>query len=278
MTIALTGATGFVGRQILRSLLEQGHSVRALVRNPDRLKDEAQAGQLEIVRTNDLFSETPEELRKCLIGTDTLIHSAWYAEPGKYLSASENLNCVIGTLALAKQFIAAGGKRMVGIGTCAEYDLKKAALLTTENPLAPDTLYAACKVAVFQILRQLMKDEGLSFAWCRLFYLYGEGEDDHRLVPYVRKQLESGQEVLLTQGDQIRDFLDVRKAGRLVASVALNQQQDAVNICSGKGVSVRQLVESIADEYGRRDLLQFGARPAHLFDPPCVIGVPTISA
>jgi dTDP-6-deoxy-L-talose 4-dehydrogenase (NAD+) len=53
-----------------------------------------------------------------------------------------------------------------------------------------------------------------------------------------------------------------------------SERTGPVNICSGHGISVRALAESIADEYGRRDLLRFGARPDNLIDPPCVVGVP----
>jgi dTDP-6-deoxy-L-talose 4-dehydrogenase (NAD+) len=106
-----------------------------------------------------------------------------------------------------------------------------------------------------------------------LFYLHGEGEDPRRLVPYLRSRLAAGAPVELTKGDQIRDFLDVREAGRMITEVALGHEQGAVNICSGTPITVRQLAEQIADEYGRRDLLMFGARPDNLIDPPCVVGV-----
>lgn len=74
------------------------------------------------------------------------------------------------------------GRRFVGLGTCAEYDLS-AGLITTDTPLSPNTLYAACKASAYQVLRCLLDTEDVSFAWCRLFYLYGEGEDERRLVP-----------------------------------------------------------------------------------------------
>ena len=91
-------------------------------------------------------------------------------------------------------------------------------------------------------------------------------------MPYLRNNLVAGQPVKLTSGKQIRDFLDVREAGQMIAETALGHQQGPVNICSGIAVTVRQLAERIADEYGRRDLLEFGARPDNLFDPPCIVG------
>lgn len=121
-------------------------------------------------------------------------------------------------------------------------------------------------------LSQWLPHQGVQFAWCRLFYLYGEGENEHRFVPYLRTKLSAGQPAELTSGNQIRDYLNVRDAGRMIAEVALSERQGPVNICSARPVTIRQLAEQIADEYGRRDLLRFGARPDNLVDPPCVVG------
>lgn len=272
MTITLTGATGFVGRQILRHLLDRGCAVRVLVRDPSRVEDVSPGAALEIVQTPDLFAETSGRLQELLVGSETMIHAAWYAEPGKYLTSPLNIDCLTGTLNLAQAFLAVGGKRFVGVGTCMEYDLS-AGLLTIDTPLAPDTLYAACKASSYQVLRTFYAAEAISFAWCRTFYLYGEGEDERRLVPYIRRQLKAGEEVLLTRGDQVRDFSDVKDAARMIADVALGELEGAVNICSGEGITVRQLAERIADEYGLRELLRFGARPDNLVDPPRVVGV-----
>lgn len=248
--------------------------MRALVRDPSRLSARRTGGALEVVQTPNLFTEATQQLEELLESSETLVHAAWYAEPGKYLTSPENLSCLSGTLNLARAFAAVGGKRFIGVGTCAEYDTS-AGLLAADTPLAPNTLYAACKAAAAQVLDHFFGADGISFAWCRVFYLYGEGEDERRLVPYIRGQLEAGKEVLLTRGDQVRDFLDVKDAGRMIADVALGKQQGPVNICSGEGVTVRQLAESVADEYGRRDLLLFGAKPENIFDPPRIVGVPS---
>jgi nucleoside-diphosphate-sugar epimerase len=271
MTVTLTGATGFVGRQLLTNLLERGCTVRVLVRDPSRLRDVQASDALEVVQTPDLFTEATSRLEELLDGSETLVHAAWHVEPGSYMSPL-NVTCLSGTLNLARAFASAGGKRFVGIGTCAEYD-PSAGLMTIDTPLAPTTLYGACKAAAFQVLRSLLGSQGIGFAWCRAFYLYGEGEDERRLVPYIRRQLEAGQEALLTRGDQVRDFLDVHDAARIIADVALGQQDGAVNICSGEAVTVRELAERVADEYGRRELLRFGARPDNTFDPPRIVGV-----
>jgi len=229
---------------------------------------------VEVVETDDLFNEPRERLSVLLEGIDILVHAAWYAEPGVYLTSALNCDCLAGTLRLAEVLADIGGRRFVGVGTCFEYDLAQGSL-SVATPLRPQTLYAACKASVFQVLTHLLHARNVEFAWCRLFYLYGEGEDPRRLVPYIRKQLSAGEVAELTSGNQLRDFLDVREAGAMVADAALGHRIGPMNICSGVPVTVRQLAERIADEFGRRDLLRFGARPDNLVDPPCVLGVPS---
>ena len=57
-----------------------------------------------------------------------------------------------------------------------------------------------------------------------------------------------------------------------MSDVILGDETGPVNICSGVPVTVRQLAEQIADEYGRSDLLVFGARAESIFEPPFVVG------
>lgn len=272
-SVLLTGATGFVGRQILQALQMAGIRVRVVIRTGSQTRLPAHISTIEkIIQSPDLFSECSEWWAENCKGVDTVIHSAWYAEPGQYLQSEKNIDCLAGTLQLAKGAAKAGCKRFIGIGTCFEYDLTSGTV-SVETKLYPLTPYAGAKAAAFMALTQWLPLQRVEFAWCRLFYLYGEGEDARRLVPYLRARLEKGASAELTSGIQIRDFMDVAQAGRMVVDVALSNQQGPINICSGIPITIRQLAENIADEYGRRDLLRFGVRPDNLVDPPCVVGV-----
>lgn len=268
--ILITGANGFVGRQVVRALADKHKPLRLVVR--ERETRPPLIDQSQVVQTRDLFHASRDWWKGVLADVDTVVHLAWYAEPGKYLTSPLNLDCLQGTIEMAQACVDAGVRRFVGIGTCAEYDLSQG-VLRTNSPLDPQSLYAACKASTFQILSQILPPARIGFVWCRLFYLYGEGEDSRRLVPYLHRQLSKGDPAELTSGSQIRDFLDVKDAGKFIAEVAVGDQQGVVNICSGKPITVRQLAEQIADQYGRRDLLNFGVRPDNLFDPPCVVGV-----
>jgi dTDP-6-deoxy-L-talose 4-dehydrogenase (NAD+) len=270
--ILVTGGTGFVGRAVVSALKSRDQDLRCVVRNGSAQRLPVLPTSDQIVEVADLFAQSTDWWRDTLTDIDMVIHLAWYAEPGKYLTSSRNLDCLSGTLAMAQGAAQAGVRRIVGVGTCFEYDLSLGHL-SSDARLDPITPYAAAKAATFMTLNQWLPLQGIEFLWARLFYLYGKGEDTRRLVPYLHQQMQAGAVADLTSGTQVRDFMDVEDAADLLLVDAFGDRQGSVNICGGQGITVRQLAETIADQYGRRDLLNFGARADNLTDPPCVVGI-----
>jgi dTDP-6-deoxy-L-talose 4-dehydrogenase (NAD+) len=273
-TVLVTGASGFVGRSVLKALSGYPLNLRLILRKGQQNKLKGININPQVIETPDLFKEDEDWYKHVCQGVDTVIHIAWYVEPGKYLESSKNLDCLIGTLNFARGATHAGICRFIGVGTCFEYDLTDK-ILSTNTQLNPKTIYAATKTSAFLTLSQWFELQRIEFAWCRLFYLYGEGENSRRLVPYLRQQLADGKPAELTSGHQVRDFLEVQKAGEIIVKIAMSSVRGPVNVCSGTPITVRELAEKIAYEYGRQDLLKFGARPDNLVDPPYVVGVKT---
>jgi dTDP-6-deoxy-L-talose 4-dehydrogenase (NAD+) len=269
--ILLTGATGFVGKQILHALLGTEVDLRLVIRRGTESRL-APCYISDLIYTDDLFAETCAWWSQACENVHTVIHAAWYAEPSHYMQSPKNLECLRGTLELALGGMQAGIARFVGVGSCAEYDMREGHL-STQTPLAPTTVYGGAKAATYLALSNCLPKQDIEFVWCRLFYLFGQGEHPARLIPYLHERLTAGQPVDLTSGKQIRDYLDVTIAGEKIAEISLGHACGAVNICSGQPQTVRELAEKIADSYGRRDLLRFGARPDNQFDPPCVVGI-----
>ena len=271
-TILITGATGFVGKQVIKVLSKSKVNIVPVVRSTKENIFEGITNIKRVIHSPNIFQEDEDWWKNQCNGIDTIIHIAWYAEPTKYLQSTKNIDCLMGSLNLAKGAVKAGVRRFVGIGTCFEYDLSKGKL-SINTALNPSSIYASTKAALYTTLLHWLPKKMVDFSWCRLFYLYGENEDERRLVPYVHRQLSRGEEVELTSGKQIRDYLDVSEVGRMIAEIALSDHKGPINICSGLPISVKELVEDIADQYNRRDLLRFGVRSENLVDPSEVVGI-----
>ena len=259
----LTGATGFVGHHTLIALVQAGHDVHALTRR----------------RGSDLPGVTWHEcdlLVGCEVVDDVkpevLVHLAWYAEHGKFWSSAENVRWVQASLALLRAFAAAGGRRAVMAGTCAEYEWGgEQDFNERDSPLAPQMLYGVCKDALRRIAGAYADETGLELAWGRLFFLYGPQEAPERFVPSLVRSLLAGEPALMTNGEQRRDFLHVADAGAAFVALAESQVVGPVNVASGKAVVLRELAQRIAQRVGGGELLQIGARPMPEGEPPALV-------
>jgi nucleoside-diphosphate-sugar epimerase len=199
------------------------------------------------------------------------IHLAWHAVPVRYWTDPENLNCVAAGLTLARALAEAGCRRLVATGTCAEYDWRFSLLSEDSTPLRPRRLYGICKDALRTVLTEYCRLCGIEFAWTRLFYLYGPGEQKQRLVPSVTLNLLHGREVRCDSGEHARDFLYVEDAAAALCAVAESNIQGSVNIGSGVPMRIRTVVEVIAQTVGAREKLVFSAPVGNSDEPRLLV-------
>lgn len=252
--LLVTGAAGFIGRHTVAALARSDVQVTAVVRKGSEDRATKLPGVVRVVSSSDIFAESASWWKQQCADIDAVLHLAWYTKPIDYLVSERNQHCASGTLQLADGVVRAGVRRFVGIGTCLEYE-QTGARLTTSTRLRPVGEYAESKAATFLRLGKLFDKHSVSFCWCRLFYLFGEGEHESRLVPYLHRQLREGREVRLSNPEQVLDFMDVGDVAEKLASIVLSETAGEFNVCSGHGTSVRDLSLRVAREYGRESLI-----------------------
>lgn len=269
-TLLVTGASGFIGRHAVRALAARGYRLIALSRHPESANRALEGAPIEwrfcdLLRSDDVTRAVEEAEAR------TLVHLAWDVTPGYWRSAA-NLAWLEASLRLVRTFRAAGGRRVVSAGTCAEYDWADPAIALgpiaeLRARFAPLTFYAAAKRAFHMALEHYARTDGLSAAWGLVFFPYGEAERSERLVPQVTRALFAGRRPETTEGRQIRDYLDARDAGAAFAALAESDVEGPVNIASGRGVAVRRVIELIQAEIAPTADIAFGALQARPNDP-----------
>lgn len=252
--ILVTGATGFIGRQTLAPLRTRDLEVHAVsLDHPD-----SALRPLAVWHHGNLLE--PESVRAVLeqVKPDGLLHFAWETTHGTYWSNPANLDWTAASLQLFADFARAGGQRIVVGGTCAEYAWQAMPLTEDQTLIAPVSLYGHCKNAVRIVLDAWAGATGLSWAWGRMFFPFGPYEKPQRLVPKVIKALLTGNSLPFDAATSVRDFMDVRDIGEAFAALLASPVQGTVNIASGHPVSIRTIVEALAEYAGDKSLVRFG--------------------
>ncbi|MGO9956926.1 MAG: NAD-dependent epimerase/dehydratase family protein [Solirubrobacteraceae bacterium] len=256
--VLVTGASGFIGLGTLQPLLEAGMEVHAVSSRG------APAGAPSEVRWHvaDLLQPGAERELAAIQATH-LLHLAWYAEPGRFWRAADNLDWLAASLKLIRTFTEAGGRRVVVAGSCAEYEWSdRTHCVESLTPTRPATLYGAAKHALHTVAAAYAGESGTALAWGRVFFVFGPREDPRRLGGSVASALVRGQEALCSHGGQVRDFLYAPELGAAFAALLRSDVGGPVNMASGRPLRVRDLVEALAAAAGRPELVRLGARPA----------------
>jgi len=264
MKVFLTGASGFVGANLARRLVREGHEVHLPLRkNSDlwRLEGilgEAHAHQLDLRDFPGLCKALVE------IRPNAIIHMATY---GAYPTVQSDFDTIFGTNMVGTiNLVRACGKVkydcFINTSSSSEYGLTKKRMCEGDFPM-PVNYYGATKAGATIYCQAHARLTGAPIMTTRLFSVYGPYEEPMRLVPSVIKKCLLNQQIELTQGTQRRDFIytsDVEDAYlELMGRPDLGGE--IINIGTGKQSTVRKIVGEIMIATKTSSVPKWGALP-----------------
>lgn len=270
--VLLTGGAGFIGRHCLPILASQGYEVHAVFSSSREGQERPSVARWHKA---NLFDRAEVEQLVAEVEPTHLLHFAWVTKPGIYWNAAENLAWVEASLELLRAFAKHGGRRVVMAGTCAEYDWTQgeagAQCSELTTPLVPATLYGTSKHALRLLTEAFAREIKISAAWGRIFFLFGPHEHPRRLVASVIRSLLLGEPALCTHGHQVRDLLYVKDVAAAFVALLESDVRGPVNIASGEGIELREVIERIAGAIDAQGLVQLGALDAPANEPPVLV-------
>jgi dTDP-6-deoxy-L-talose 4-dehydrogenase (NAD+) len=263
--ILLTGATGFIGGNLIPVLLENGHEVTAVSRSRERAESYSWFKSVQYFSYDIL--NVSQNIPSEFFEHDALIHLAWSGLPN-YKELFHIERNLLADYFFIKSLVMGGLSNILITGTCLEYGLQNGCL-SEKTPTLPSVPYGIAKDCLRRFLEQLTSHIYFNLCWVRLFYMYGEGQSPNSLLSQLDKAIENGDETFpMSGGEQLRDYLSIEEVVSNLAFLAGHVRSGGiVNCCSGKPISVRRLVEDRIRERKAKISLALGYYPYAPHEP-----------
>jgi nucleoside-diphosphate-sugar epimerase len=239
LKVALTGATGFVGHNVLNNLIKNDNfDIVAVIRPGNSIIESANISSVHID-----ISEPKNNMFELMGKPDVLIHLAWEGLPN-YQSSHHCESELPRQYLFLKNLVEQGLKFMVITGTCFEYGMQEGGLSSKANT-RPNNSYGHAKDALRAKLQLLQVENSFKLVWARLFYLYGEGQSSKSLFSQLELAVKMKRKKFnMSGGEQLRDYLPVDEAAKKLVKIAQAKPTNRIlNICSGKGKAIKSIVE-----------------------------------
>ncbi len=263
--VLVTGATGFIGRHVVRALSQRGYEVHAV----GRRASSSFADCVYSHRSDLLVPGVAAQLIRD-VAPDGLIHLAWEVGQDGAWQSDANDRWQRATVDLVDAF-AGPDRRAVLAGTCAEYRWDNSVCVEAATPITPLTRYGQAKDAARNGAQLIARREGLSLVWARIFFTFGPGESPARLVPSVVRTVLAGETAETTHGLQIRDYLYVGDLADALVTLLTSDVRGEINVASGQPTRLSWLATRAAELAGDSERLKLGARVARPDEPERIL-------
>ena len=250
--VIVTGATGFVGRHVVKSLIEKKYIVTVLARNIEKIK------QIECLNNlNVIHFDIKNPNQKLELPLDaTLIHCAW-EDVNNSLQMAHIENHFLNNYLFLKNIISLGVKNIIVTGTCYEFGLQYGGV-SAMSDTKPNTPYALAKDNLHKSLRMLQNEINFHLIWARLFYMYGDGQNEKSIIPLFDKALEANDSIFnMSIGEQLFDYLPIERVADYLTTL-VGYKNGIFNISKGEPISLRRLLENRMKEKGKYINLNLG--------------------
>tara|TARA_B100001123_G_scaffold354305_1_gene406722 strand:+ start:565 stop:1482 length:918 start_codon:yes stop_codon:yes gene_type:complete len=249
MRILLTGASGFLGKYLIRQLSQDGMLFSVLARNDLAVRALLDVKGIDIHQFDLLADVNPRPLLETVEATH-LIHLAWFTKPGQFWEADVNQDLYLASRNFIEAFCESGGKCVTVAGTCFEYGSSPRSCDEATASTNPDTKYAASKAQLHEAVERICDVYGTSLGWARIFFPYGQGEPATKIIPSLIRAFRGEIPPFVVSREDRRDFIHAADVAAGLAEIAKHCDNGTYNVSSGISTKIAELVEIIAHSEG----------------------------
>lgn len=263
MKILVTGANGYLGQGIVRSILNNGHCVVATDFNTQFVDERAERIACNLFEVDNPYSFFGEP--------DVLLHLAW--RDGFVHYSSAHIDDLPKHYAFIKKMVDGGIQQVAVMGSMHEIGFFEGSI-NESTPCHPTTPYGIGKNALRDLTQMICKQNNIVFQWLRGYYIVGNSKFGSSIFSKITAAVDEGKtEFPFTLGQNQYDFIDYPDfCAQVAAVVGQKNEQGIINICSGKPEKLADRVERFIKENDYRIKLQYGAFPDRPYDSKAIWG------
>lgn len=263
LKILVTGANGYLGQGIVRSILNNGHCVVATDFNTQFVDERAERIDCNLFEVDNPYSFFGEP--------DVLLHLAW--RDGFVHYSSAHIDDLPKHYAFIKKMVDGGIQQVAVMGSMHEIGFFEGSI-NESTPCRPTTPYGIAKNALRDLTQMICKQKNIVFQWLRGYYIVGNSKFGSSIFSKITAAVDEGKtEFPFTLGQNQYDFIDYPDfCAQVAAVVGQKNEQGIINICSGKPEKLADRVERFIKENGYRIKLQYGAFPDRPYDSKAIWG------
>ncbi len=263
MKILVTGANGYLGQGIVRSILDLGYEVVAsdyAVQNIDDRAIRLASNIFEIQNPYVYFGEP-----------HVLLHLAW--RDGFIHYSDSHIMDLPKHYAFIQTMAQSGVKAISVMGSMHEIGFFEGSI-DEITPCNPESFYGIAKNALREVTKLYCRQNDKVFQWLRGYYIVGNSKFGSSIFSKITSAVEEGKRTFpFTKGLNQFDFIDYEDfCNQVAATVTQNQINGIINICSGRPEKLSDRVERFIRENGYDIKLEYGAFPDRPYDSKAVWG------
>jgi UDP-glucose 4-epimerase len=249
----ITGAYGFIGRYLARSLQVKGYQVAGIGHGAWPKAEAAQWG-LSSWLNGEISASNLGQMRQSLGLPDVVFHLAGGSSVGAAIANPHEdfTRTVVSTAELVewlRQY--SPDTQLVAVSSAAVYGSSHSGPIIESARLSPFSPYGAHKLMMEELCRSYAANFGLKLALPRLFSVYGLGLKKQLLWDLCGKFAAGGEIELGGSGDELRDWIDVRDMVQALEQVGrlASEQAPVINLASGSGTAVREIAALVSAQW-----------------------------
>lgn len=262
--VLVTGANGYIGRHVVKTLLDCGYNVDACDFKFDGV--DKRANQI----STPIFNGE-EDIYEKLGKPDICIHMAW--RNGFVHNSGTHIEDLYNHYTFLSNMIKGGLKQLSVMGTMHEVGYWEGPI-DENSPTNPSSLYGIAKNSLRQAIELLAEDGKFVFQWLRAYYIIGDDLKSNSIFSKItKKAMEGNDKFPFTTGKNKYDFISIDDlAKQIVAAATQTEIKGIINCCSGEPISLADKVEEFIKKNNFKIKLQYGAFPDREYDSPAVWG------